>query len=701
MEEGARVFDALGVRLEKHDDNRRAVQEKLHELCNGLREQIDEIEGRINSELEGKFTEEDNRLQTALNDLRTSMAAEGVNAEKLAKAVRSAKSRLLVVQSYELVEHPLTEKVEISKMCELSVEKNLSLEWLTLSKPTDLKVVNIAYGKIALEFTSTIDGEPDLGEIDAPFVFVGRLCKRGEESGIERTLLKSAENGSSFDFFVSDLEPDTAYCVRVKAMYESEVSEWSDPAEFTSPGFSECLGWKECPEDVDQGKKYCINEMNPRLATKMYRGNEYCTIIGKRPLPSGRVTSWDALITGGWMNGASRIYMGVAPFDINQNDNENFERCGWYFFFNGSSLCSGPPHNYKWKRYLPKAENHVSVRLNGRYGVIMDTEKGELSFAFNCVNYGVAYEGIPLDKPLVPCVIIGGLNDSVELSDASASDNVDRKLPIPSGITVRSKSFDSLTFTWNPIRGASYQVEMDGTLQPVLLENTFSKADLFPETRHTFRVRSIFEDRVSEFSLPVKEWTSEGPSFSDCTWKECPDYAKTTRKYSLGLWNSRFATKSDDCYGSCTVIGNISIPLGKVTSWYIKLLRSKDWDGKSIFIGVAPSNIDQNAYLNYDRCGWYLHCGDLTLWSGPPHSCRDVLYKPGAGRKTFRKGDAFSVIMDTKKGDLSFTLFNEYLGVAYSGIPLDKPLVPCAILGNEDDSVEIEARKTNQDIFVF
>ena len=45
----------------------------------------------------------------------------------------------------------------------------------------------------------------------------------------------------------------------------------------------------------------------------------------------------------------------------------------------------------------------------------MDTAKGELSFVLNGVNLGVAYEGIPLDKPLVPCVILYCPGDSVEL----------------------------------------------------------------------------------------------------------------------------------------------------------------------------------------------------------------------------------------------------------------------------------------------
>ena len=48
-------------------------------------------------------------------------------------------------------------------------------------------------------------------------------------------------------------------------------------------------------------------------------------------------------------------------------------------------------------------------------GVMMDTAKGELSFVLDGVNLGVAYEGIPLDKPLIPCVLLRCKDDSVEL----------------------------------------------------------------------------------------------------------------------------------------------------------------------------------------------------------------------------------------------------------------------------------------------
>ena len=72
-----------------------------------------------------------------------------------------------------------------------------------------------------------------------------------------------------------------------------------------------------------------------------------------------------------------------------------------------SELYSGPPHNYSDKEYGPRKKIGEYVHTGDIVGVVMDTAKGELSFVLNGVNLGVAYEGIPLDKPLVPCVILG------------------------------------------------------------------------------------------------------------------------------------------------------------------------------------------------------------------------------------------------------------------------------------------------------
>ena len=91
------------------------------------------------------------------------------------------------------------------------------------------------------------------------------------------------------------------------------------------------------------------------------------------------------------------------------------KRCGWYFYSYESSLWSGPPHKCKRKEYGPRKENGNYVHTGDSVGVVMDTTKGELSFTLNGVILGIAYEGIPLDKPLVPCVILYWKGDSVEL----------------------------------------------------------------------------------------------------------------------------------------------------------------------------------------------------------------------------------------------------------------------------------------------
>ena len=68
----------------------------------------------------------------------------------------------------------------------------------------------------------------------------------------------------------------------------------------------------------------------------------------------------------------------------------------------------------------------------------MDTAKGKLSFALNGVNLGVAYGGIPLDKPLVPCVLLFYKGDSVELNTSEVRENVDSSIPALSNITAKN-----------------------------------------------------------------------------------------------------------------------------------------------------------------------------------------------------------------------------------------------------------------------
>ena len=63
-------------------------------------------------------------------------------------------------------------------------------------------------------------------------------------------------------------------------------------------------------------------------------------------------------------------------------------------------------------------------------------------------------------------------------------------------------------------------------------------------------------------------------------------------------FNPRTVTKTKDCC-YCTAIGSISLTLNKVTSWSIKILKSKSNDGCFIYIGVVPFEINPNKGYNY------------------------------------------------------------------------------------------------------
>ena len=143
--------------------------------------------------------------------------------------------------------------------------------------------------------------------------------------------------------------------MRVRAVLNGNESEWSGEVEFMAPEFAGCCIWKDCPKYADEERRYSVDEKNPRIATKIDNNLECCTIIGNTPLPLNKATSWNIKTLKSNNNGYG-IYVGVAPSDINQNEDYNHKKCGWYFSCYDSTLCSGPPHDYgyKWKEYGPR-----------------------------------------------------------------------------------------------------------------------------------------------------------------------------------------------------------------------------------------------------------------------------------------------------------------------------------------------------------
>ena len=176
--------------------------------------------------------------------------------------------------------------------------------------------------------------------------------------------------------------------------------------------------------------------------------------------------------------------------------------------------------------------------------------------------------------------------------------------------------------------------------------------------------------------------------FQKCAWKKCPAEVSDDKKYALGPINPRIATFEGNWRCDSVVIGNTQLPLNQEVTWHVKLLS---FDNSAICVGVAPSDINQNGDDNQSECGWYLMCCNSTLHSGPPQNLEGKKYGPRKeeDEEYVKKGDTVGVVMDTTKGELSFVLEGVNLGVAFEGIPLDKPLVPCVLLVPNESSVEL------------
>ena len=106
------------------------------------------------------------------------------------------------------------------------------------------------------------------------------------------------------------------------------------------------------------------------------------------------------------------IMVGIAPnnFDINLSDYNN---CGYYYYFNNSTLYSGPPYSYYGENsFLSKLNDDID---NNEIIIIANLKKRTLKFIINGEDKGDSYKDIPDDKPLSPAVILYNQNDSVEI----------------------------------------------------------------------------------------------------------------------------------------------------------------------------------------------------------------------------------------------------------------------------------------------
>lgn len=129
----------------------------------------------------------------------------------------------------------------------------------------------------------------------------------------------------------------------------------------------------------------------------------------------------------------------------------------------------------------------------------------------------------PFDKPLVTCALLYYNKDSVKLDSSKVKEDVDTSVPVPSNITAKSITWDSITLGWDAVEGASfYQVEVDeNKMWYISTRMVFTKVGLLPDTEHCFRVRTVKENSVGEWSDFV-EGETQKESFGHSGWEECP-----------------------------------------------------------------------------------------------------------------------------------------------------------------------------------
>lgn len=215
------------------------------------------------------------------------------------------------------------------------------------------------------------------------------------------------------------LDKEAIYDFRVRAACRNRYSEWVDTVvEMPKKKFADCT-WKRCPRYVDEWGKYIVTGINSRIVTKT-GADCSCwrtTVLGDVPLVGGNtINKWSIKVLQSKSDGNS-ILIGVAPITINQNSGT--WSTGWYLDCFSSTLYSGAPQFYHDRQYGPRKSWGKYVLTGDIVDVEMDMKNKKLSFSLGGVEIGVAYDSIPIDIPLVPAVLLGYENDSIELLNPS------------------------------------------------------------------------------------------------------------------------------------------------------------------------------------------------------------------------------------------------------------------------------------------
>ena len=207
---------------------------------------------------------------------------------------------------------------------------------------------------------------------------------------------------------------------------------------------------------------------------------------------------------------------------------------------------------------MSKAKSAAFVRKEYSLG------KGDLPDKCNLVvKSGISLESIDFGEK-APKVLTAELTDNGEVALSFAFFNKDEaellrpiRLPLRVIITLSERGEDKLF-------GMTYAKEYDIDEA----RHTFGNVRIAPGTTYCVKARIVHQEQSTRWTKEAAEFTTS--EFTECVWKKCPDNVGEEMKYPVDDKNLRVASKLGGYTESCTIVGSLLLPPGKVTTWGVK-----------------------------------------------------------------------------------------------------------------------------------
>ena len=214
---------------------------------------------------------------------------------------------------------------------------------------------------------------------------------------------------------IKGLKMGTEYVVRVHGRVgNKEWGEWCSVLNFETKKWM--CSWRQCPKTVEDKRKYFVSgDLNsiatkseiPKvpLAPKSWSGSIVIPdndsfVIGDTPIPIGTIVSWKVE--------CSKYDSNVGITTTDGSYTAHIDCSDWF-------ICSGS-NRYNMFSELSLNGHNLDIKKHFYIVcVVVDTEKRMVSFVVDGVIFGTV-PNIPLDKPLVPLVILKRGGDKAELT---------------------------------------------------------------------------------------------------------------------------------------------------------------------------------------------------------------------------------------------------------------------------------------------